>query len=84
MNLDLRIPMGMMFTLVGRSSRRLGWRRRTEWVFMPRALGSIEFVVGLVLLVFGLTMFLLGRRRQKQLASLPPEPAEKGEVRRGH
>jgi hypothetical protein len=39
---------------------------------------------GLVLFVFGLTMFLLGRSSQKRLAKLPPEPPEEGEVRRGH
>jgi hypothetical protein len=29
-------------------------------------------------------MFLLGRRSQKRLAKLPPEPAEDADVRRGH
>jgi hypothetical protein len=37
-----------------------------------------------VLLIFGLTMLLLGRRSQQRLAKLPPEPVEPGEVRRGH
>jgi len=37
-----------------------------------------------VLLVFGLIMLTLGRRSQKRLAKLPPEPVEEGEVRRGH
>jgi hypothetical protein len=39
---------------------------------------------GLVLLVFGLTMFLMGRRSQARLAKLPPERVVEGEVRRGH
>ena len=35
---------------------------------------------GLVLLVFGLIMFLLGQRSQKPLAKEPPPPAEEGEI----
>ena len=85
MNLDLRIPMGMMFTLVGAILSACGLATKDRVGFYAQSLGiNLNLWWGLVLLVFGLTMFLLGRRRQKQLASLPPEPAEKGEVRRGH
>jgi hypothetical protein len=37
-----------------------------------------------VLLIFGLIMFLMGRRSQKRLASLPPEPVDETTPSRGH
>ena len=83
MNLDLRIPMGLMFTLVGMILTAFGFATRGSAIY-ARSLGiNANFWWGLVLLAFGLTMLLLGRRSQKRLAKLAPEPAE-GEVRRGH
>jgi hypothetical protein len=37
-----------------------------------------------VLLVFGVSMLLLGRRSQKRLASMPPEPVDESRSRLGH
>jgi len=37
-----------------------------------------------VLFVFGLTMLILGRRSQKRLAKLPPEPVDETLSRLGH
>jgi len=84
MSLDLRIPMGMMFTLVGVILSAFGLATNGSAIY-AKSLGiNANLWWGLVLLVFGLTMFLLGRRSQKRLASLPPEPVDIGEVRRGH
>jgi hypothetical protein len=85
MSLDLRIPMGLMFTLVGVILSGFGLATKDRPGFYAQSLGiDVNLWWGLVLLVFGLTMFLLGRRSQKRLAKLPPEPVEDGEVRRGH
>jgi hypothetical protein len=85
MSLDLRIPMGLMFTLVGVILTAFGLKTKDVAGFYAQSLGiDVNLWWGLVLLVFGLTMFLLGRRGQKRLAKLPPERAEDGEVRRGH
>jgi hypothetical protein len=83
MSLDLRIPMGMMFTLVGMILTAFGLSTRGSAIYAASLGINANFWWGLVLLVFGVTMLLLGRRGQKRLASLPPEPVE-GEVRRGH
>ncbi len=84
MNLDLRIPMGLMFTLYGMILAAFGLATRGSAIY-EKSLGiNANFWWGLVLLVFGLTMFLLGRRSEKRLAKLPPERHEEGEVRRGH
>ena len=85
MNLDLRIPMGLMFTLVGVILSAFGLATKDRPGFYAQSLGiDVNLWWGLVLLVFGLSMFLLGRRGQKRLATLPPEPPEEGEPRRGH
>jgi hypothetical protein len=85
MNLDLRIPMGMMFTLVGAILAAFGVATKDRVGFYAQSLGiNVNLWWGLVLLAFGLTMLLLGRRGQKRLGSLPPEPVEDGATRRGH
>jgi len=84
MSLDLRIPMGLMFTLVGVILSVFGLATRGSEIY-ERSLGiDANLWWGLVLLVFGLTMFLMGRRSQARLAKLPPEKLVDGEVRRGH
>jgi len=85
MSLDLRIPMGLMFTLTGLILTLFGLATNGDAMLYAKSLGiNANLWWGMVLLVFGLTMFILGRRSQKRLASLPPEPVEEGEVRRGH
>jgi hypothetical protein len=85
MSLDLRIPMGLMFSLVGMILSAFGLATNNRPGFYDISLGiNVNLWWGLVLLVFGLTMFLLGRRGQKRLASLPPEPVDEGDARRGH
>ncbi|MGD0893231.1 MAG: hypothetical protein ABR923_17035 [Terracidiphilus sp.] len=84
MSLDLRIPMGLMFTLVGIILSAFGLRTNGSPIYAAINGLNVNLWWGLVLLVFGLTMFLMGRRSQKRLAKLPPEPVEEGEVRRGH
>jgi hypothetical protein len=85
MSLDLRIPMGLMFTLTGLILTLFGFATNGDAVLYAKSLGiNANLWWGMVLLVFGLTMFVMGRRSQKRLASLPPEPVEEGEVRRGH
>ena len=85
MNLDLRIPMGLMFTLVGIILTAFGAATNSNHELYERSLGiNANLWWGLVLLVFGLTMFIMGRRGQKRLAALPPEPVDENAPRRGH
>lgn len=84
MQLDLRIPMGLMFTLTGFILTLFGLVTNSDADLYAKSLGiDINLWWGLVLLAFGLTMFLLGQRSQRKLAKLPPEP-EDIVVRRGH
>jgi len=86
MNLDLRIPMGLMFTLVGIILTAFGAATNSDAAFYARSLGiNVNLWWGLVLLVFGQVMFHMGRRTQARLAKLPPPlPPAEGTVRRGH
>jgi hypothetical protein len=84
MSLDLRIPMGLMFTLVGVILSAFGLKTNGSPIYATSGGLNVNLWWGLVLLVFGLTMFLLGQRSQKRLAKLPPEKAKDGDVRRGH
>jgi cytochrome c biogenesis protein CcdA len=86
MSLDLRIPMGLMFTLVGIILTAFGIATNSNTELYARCLGvNVNLWWGIVLLIFGQTMFQLGRRSQKRLAALPP-PSEPDatEIRRGH
>jgi sulfite exporter TauE/SafE len=84
MNLDLRIPMGLMFTLVGGILGAFGLATNGSEIYAASLGINANLWWGLVLLVFGLTMFLMGQRSQARLAKLPPEKVVDGEVRRGH
>jgi hypothetical protein len=86
MNLDLRIPMGLLFTLVGIILTAFGIATRGNVDLYERSLGiDVNLWWGVVLLVFGQIMFQLGRAGQARLAKMPPPKADAdGEVRRGH
>lgn len=85
MSLDLRIPMGLMFTLTGLILCIFGAVTNGNADLYAKSLGiNANLWWGIVLLAFGLTMYILGQRGQKRLAKEPPPPIEEGEVRRGH
>ena len=85
MILDLRIPMGLMFTLVGMILTLFGLKTNGNAALYARCLGiNANLWWGLVLLAFGLTMLILGRRGQKRLEQQPSETQEEGHQRRGH
>jgi hypothetical protein len=85
MILDLRIPLGLMFTLTGMILTLFGLKTNGDADLYARSLGiNANLWWGMVLLAFGLTMLILGRRGQKRLAQEPPNPPEEGQPRRGH
>lgn len=80
MNLDLRIPMGMLFSIVGVIMSVYGLFTRGSVIY-ERSVGmDINLIWGTVMLVFGLTMFLLGRRADKRppAAEVPGTPRHAG------
>jgi len=85
MSLDLRIPMGLMFTLTGMILTGFGFATRDRADLYAKSLGiNANLWWGLVLLLFGLIMLALGRRGQRRMEKEPPPPPQEGEVPRGH
>jgi hypothetical protein len=69
MSLDLRIPMGLMFTLTGAILTAFGLATRDRADLYARSLGiDANLWWGAVLLLFGITMLVLGRRGQARAA----------------
>ncbi|HZB87539.1 MAG TPA: hypothetical protein VE291_02675 [Terracidiphilus sp.] len=88
MSLDLRIPMGLMFTLAGLILSTFGFATRDDAALYAKSLGiNANLWWGLVLFVFGFTMYVLGSRGQQRLEKEPPanelRAKNNGEVRRG-
>ena len=84
MNLDLRIPMGLMFLLVGLILTVFGMVTTGSPIY-ARSLGiNANLDWGLVLLAFGGTMYLLGRRGQRKAQKSLPKPLEIERTVDGH
>ena len=61
MGLDIRIPIGMMFTVIG--TLLSGYGLVADRAIFDRSLGiNVDLVWGSVLLVFGLAFVIAGRR----------------------
>jgi hypothetical protein len=68
MSLDLRLPMGLMFTLTGTILTSFGLATRGNQVLYARSVGiDVNLWWGMVLLFFGIFMLVLGRRGQMRI-----------------
>jgi hypothetical protein len=74
----------MMFTLVGAILVAFGIKTNGSPIYAASLGINANLWWGIVLLIFGVIMLLLGRRSQKRLASLPPEPVDETRSRLGH
>jgi len=86
MSPDLRIPMGLMFTLLGIILTAFGIATRGNMELYVRSLGiNVNLWWGIVVLIFGQIMFQLGRASLVRQGKLhPPTPKPNAKVRRGH
>ena len=79
MTLDLRIPIGLMFSLLGIILPAFGLATRGTAALYERSLGvNANLWWGIVLLIFGQTMFQLGRRTLNQREKLGPGKSARG------
>jgi hypothetical protein len=85
MGLDIRIPLGMVFSIIGGIMTVFGLLTRSSAIY-DRSLGlNLNLGWGVVMLVFGLTMFFVGRRQKWQDDPVNPRPWEQeSPIRRGH
>jgi len=73
MNLDLRVPMGALFTIVGAILTIFGLFTRGSVIYERSGGMNINLIWGIVMLIFGITMYTLGRRADKRPRSQPVE-----------
>jgi hypothetical protein len=84
MNLDLRLPMGLMFLITGAMMAIFGIFTWGSPIYEKSMGMNINLIWGLVMFVFGTTMFLLGRRGQRLAKLAPPEPIDESRRHIGH
>ena len=85
MGLDIRIPLGLIFLILGGIMSVFGLITRGDALY-DRSLGiNLNLGWGLVMFLFGLVMFFVGRRQKWQDDPVTPRPWERdGGARRGH
>lgn len=68
MKVDVRIPMGMMFTLMAAVLMAFGLSTKSNPEIYARSLGmNVNLWCGVALLVFGVAMVIFGRRGQTKI-----------------
>ena len=69
MGLDIRIPLGLMFLVTGGLMTLYGLFTRGSAIYEKSLNVNINLVWGALMLVFGLVMYIMGRRTRKLVTS---------------
>jgi hypothetical protein len=76
MSLDIRLPIGLMFTIIGLILAVFG-AVSNRWPIYDRSLGyNVNFWWGCALLVFGLVMLLMAYRAKRRPAKRGDPPVK--------
>jgi hypothetical protein len=77
MGLDIRIPLGLIFLLIGGLMSLYGLFTRNAAGIYEKSMGiDLNLTWGAIMFVFGLIMFLVGRRQKWQDDPVNPRPWE--------
>ena len=77
MGLDIRIPLGLIFLLIGGLMSLYGLVTRNAAGIYEKSMGiNLNLTWGAIMFVFGLIMFLVGRRQKWQDDPVNPRPWE--------
>jgi hypothetical protein len=64
---DIRIPIGLMFSVLGVLITVFGFFTKSDAALYQRSLGiNVNLVMGVVMLVFGLFMLYMSQRKKKK------------------
>ena len=63
MGLDIRLPLGLIFLIIGGIMAVYGVFTRGSAMYASSQGINLNLIWGLVMLLFGLTMFLAGRKK---------------------
>jgi sulfite exporter TauE/SafE len=84
MGLDIRIPLGLIFLIIGAIMAAFGLFTRHSDIYSKSMDINLNLIWGALMLVFGLTMFLAGRRKKWQDDPVTPRPWEREGPRPPH
>lgn len=77
MGLDIRIPLGLIFLILGGIMTVFGIVTRHSVIYQRSLDVNLNLGWGLILFIFGLTMYLVGRRQKWQDDPVSPRPWER-------
>ena len=79
MGLDIRIPLGLIFLITGGMMSVYGFITRGNAAIYEKSMGiNLNLTWGAIMFVFGLIMFLVGKRKKWQDDPVSPRPWERG------
>jgi hypothetical protein len=86
MGLDIRVPLGLVFLIIGGILAVFGLFTHGDATLYARSLGvDLNLTWGGIMVVFGAIMFFIGKRQKWQDDPVNPRPWEKGDTApRGH
>lgn len=77
MGLDIRLPLGLIFLIIGGLMSVYGFLTRHTAMY-EKSLGvNLNLTWGILMFVFGLVMYLVGRRQKWQDDPVTPRPWER-------
>ena len=78
MGLDIRIPLGLIFLIIGGILAVFGLATHGDAMYARSLDVDINLAWGAVMVLFGAIMFLAGKRKKWQDDPINPRPWEKG------
>jgi len=77
MGLDIRVPLGLIFLITGGIISLYGFFTRGSAMYDKSMGVNLNLTWGLLMFVFGVIMFLVGRRQKWQDDPVTPRPWER-------
>lgn len=77
MGLDIRIPLGLIFLVIGGIMTGFGIVTRHSAIYARSLDVNLNLGWGLIMFLFGLIMYLVGRRQKWQDDPVNPRPWER-------
>jgi hypothetical protein len=85
MGLDIRIPLGLIFLVIGGIMALFGLFTHGDATLYARSLGvDLNLTWGGIMFVFGAVMFFIGRRQKWQDDPANPRPWERAPAAKPH
>lgn len=77
MGLDIRIPLGLIFLVIGGIMTVFGFVTRHSAIYSRSLDVNLNLVWGVIMFIFGLTMYIVGRRQKWHDDPVNPRPWER-------